>query len=138
MTFTRALQGSILFAIGLLIMLGIVGQGHCSIPGNSTKNKNSLGTVSYDSNPYAYEAGALITAFDIQDGKGLVVRMQPMATYNLFTEDILLCGRPLEMFEGKQNPLVLTYRIQASRAIKGVGCHTLVRVDELKDRKVTQ
>jgi hypothetical protein len=131
--FVRTLQYALL--IFIIMCFALVGISHCN---NTTKNRNSLGTVSYEFNPYTYEAGALITAFDIQDGKGLVVRMQPMATYNLFTEDILLCGRPLDMFEGKHNPLVLTYRIKAARMIKGIGCHTLVRVDELKDKKVTQ
>jgi hypothetical protein len=60
------------------------------------------------------------------------VRIQPLATYSLFTEDILLCGVPADKFIGKSNPLVLTYKTKASRLVQGIGCHDLVRVDEMK------
>ena len=67
----------------------------------------------------------------------VVVRIQPLATYNLFTEDILLCDKKklAEMFEGKHNPLLLTYKTKASRMVHGIGCHDLVRADELQEGK---
>lgn len=90
----------------------------------------------YTENPYTYKVGT-VGNVDFVEG-GIVIRVQPLATYSLFTEDILLCGRLEElakMFEGKRNPLVLTYRTRASHTVEGIGCHTLVRVDELKGQQ---
>jgi hypothetical protein len=89
----------------------------------------------YQDNPYTYKAGAITTVSRV-DG-ALVVRMQPTGTYALFTEDIMLCdyvngGDIVNAFIGKKNPMVLTYGTQAHRTVQGVGCHQLVRVDELR------
>jgi hypothetical protein len=116
----------------LLLMLLYTGISEAAI----SKHSNSLGTISYESNPYQYTVGSVITGFDIDDGKGLVLRIQPLATYNLFTEDLLLCGNPLDMLVDKHNPLVLTYEARAHRTVRGVGCHELVRADELKEKKI--
>jgi len=88
----------------------------------------------YTENPYTYKVGTVSAAGIPEDA--VVLRIQPLATYSLFTEDILFCHRSAiaPMFEEKHNPLVLTYRTQATRIIDGVGCHTLVRVDEMTAR----
>ena len=96
---------------------------------------NTIGTPMYETNPYTYLAGNTTEVFDIESRKGLVVRVQPLHTYELFTEDILFCGSPVEKFLQKKNPMVLTYRIKASRMVEGIGCHELVRVDELKGQQ---
>ena len=97
------------------------------------KHHNSLGTVSYETNPWTYKVGAVITGFDIDDSKGLVLRIQPLGTYNLFSEDILFCHNPLDKLEGLHNPIALTYETVTHRTVRGVGCHELLRADEVKD-----
>jgi len=58
-----------------------------------------------------------------------------MNTYSLFTEDVFFCGNPIEMMVGKHNPLVLTYEALSHRTVRGIGCHVLIRADELKDKR---
>jgi hypothetical protein len=88
----------------------------------------------YVENPYTYKVGAITDASIIGDNEGVVVRIQPLATYSIFTEDILLCGVPSDKFTGKNNPLVLTYKTRASRMVQGIGCHELVRVDNMEGK----
>ena len=66
------------------------------------------------------------------------IRFQPLATYSLFSENILICGVPQEMFANKRNPMVLTYKTKASRIVQGIGCHELIRVDEMKTQEYKQ
>jgi hypothetical protein len=88
-------------------------------------------TVQYQDNPFTYKPGAVSVSGIVDDA--VVIRVQPLATYALFTEDILLCDRANveQKFENKHNPVVLTYKTAASRLVQSVGCHELVRVDEL-------
>ena len=105
-----------------LLVLGtlMAGLAHCS-------DKPPV----YQDNPYTYKMGS-VTSVAYVDG-GLVVRLQPTATYTIFTEDILFCGeRPLDLFIGKRNPVVLTYETRAHKTVQGIGCHELKRVDEMK------
>ena len=101
----------------------------------TTKHDNSIGTVQYQDNPLTYKAGMVSVSGLVDDA--VVIRIQPLATYSLFTEDVLLCeGAKLEpMFAGKHNPLVLTYKTRASRLVQSLGCHDLIRVDEMKTTK---
>ena len=94
---------------------------------------NSLGVPMYQENPMTYKAGSVSVAGNIAEG--LVLRIQPLGTYELFTEDILICGHHAELFGGKTNPLVLTYRTKASRMIQSIGCHELINVDSLKPKE---
>lgn len=97
----------------------------------ATAHNNSLGVVQYVDNPFTYKEGAVQQAVDIQNGRAMVARLQPTGTYGLFTEDILFCGNPRLKFEGKHNPMVLTYMTVAHRTIEGIGCHELVSVHEV-------
>jgi hypothetical protein len=122
----------ILLAIMFLIWPFLI---HASV---TTKHGNSLGVVQYQDNPYTYVAGSVIVGYAIDGGKGLVIRVQPLATYNLFTQDILLCDYPVEMLASKMNPMVLTYRTRSAKMISGIGCHDLVRADELKTKELPE
>src|ERR1039458_6581246 len=86
--------------------------------------------VQYQTNPFTSKAGTVAVSGLVDDA--VVLRIQPLATYSLFTEDILLCNREKveQLFTNKRNPVLLTYKTQASRIVQGVGCHELVRVDE--------
>ena len=87
----------------------------------------------YQENPYTYKVGKVIGVGTPDNA--VVLHVQPLATYSLYTEDILFCDRKkvVSMFVGKRNPFILTYKTQASRLVQGVGCHYLVRVDEMRD-----
>ena len=130
-----ALQSFAMGALGaLLVFLVLSNTAHCSVG----KHKNSLGTVMYQDNPMTYKAGAVVAMAYAEEGKGLVLRIQPIGTYDLFTEDILVCNddATLPMLLNKGNPMVITYRTRASRLVGGLGCHALVHVDGLKAEEV--
>ena len=119
----------------VLFFMLCIGMAHCATTSTQKKHGNELGITQYQDNPYTYKVGALTASGIVDDA--IVLRIQPLATYNLFTEDILFCDKVhvAEMFEGKRNPFVLTYRTQALRLVQGVGCHTLVRVDNMQEGK---
>lgn len=123
--------GLMISGVVLLLLAG----GHCS----TTPKKNNTtcwlpeGCVTqYQDNPYTYKVGAVSVSGYPDDA--ITLRIQPLATYGLFTEDVLICDRAKigAMFEGKHNPIVLTYKTKASHLVQGVGCHELIRVDEMK------
>jgi len=116
----------------LVFMVRIV--SHCS---TTPKKSNTTcwlpeGCVTqYTENPYTYKAGSVSAVGE--PGDALVVRLQPLGTYSLFTEDILFCdeNKAISLATGKHNPVLLTYKTKASRLIEGIGCHDLIRVDEV-------
>jgi hypothetical protein len=118
------------FFWGAVISLGLL---LAQLAHGSTKEQKTCWlpegcVIQYQDNPFTYKVGSwsLVGVVD----KNIVLRVQPLATYSLFTEDILFCGQP-DLFEGKKNPLVLTYKTRASHAVQGIGCHDLIRVDEM-------
>lgn len=96
---------------------------------------DSIGVLMTQDNPMSYKAGSVIAVAYVAKDKGLVVRMQPIGTYGLFTEDILFCYVPVEKFLNKTNPMVLTYRTKADRMVENIGCHELISVDSLKPKE---
>ena len=121
-----------LFKNSLIFVLLFTGLSKAAI---QTHKQNSLGVVISQENPYTYKVGSIVAAFDINEGKGMVVRIQPSKTYLTFFEDILLCGSPVDMLNGKHNPLALIYKTVDSRMIDGIGCHELLGVSEIKTEK---
>jgi hypothetical protein len=118
-----------------LVIMILASLGHCAI---SKPHSNSLGVPMYKENPLMYQAGSFVTTSDaasVVDGN-LNVRIRPISTYMLFDEAILFCGVPTEKFDGVTEPFVLTYRRQASRSVRGIGCHELVRVDSIKEKRI--
>lgn len=132
--------GIIVFATMVLIWAVVMAllPAHGAV--SKQRNGSPLGVLQYQDNPYTYKVGSIVDADLVGDEKNpaLVVRIQPLSTYGLFTEYIPLCGVPLYLFDGKNNPLVLTYRTQASRKVEGIGCHELIRVDEMQVKKELQ
>jgi hypothetical protein len=57
--------------------------------------------------------------------------VHPIWTYMLFDQQILFCGVPIDKFEGVSTPFAITYERQAHRSVQGVGCHTVVKVDNV-------
>jgi len=126
--FPVVVLGTVLF---LLATMANCTDKQCFIPEGCAK---PITEPVYDHNPYTYEVGNVIAVAYV-DG-ALVLRMQPLATFSLYTEELLLCGQPVEMFQGKVNPMVLTYTTQAHRTVRSIGCHELKRVDELKAKEL--
>jgi hypothetical protein len=101
------------------------------------RHDNSLGTMMYMDNPMSYVAGLVTAIAYVDEGKGIVVRVQPIGTYSLYTDEKLFCNPgAVEKFKNVGNPMVLTYRTKASRLIEGIGCHELVSVDGLKPKEI--
>lgn len=118
---------------GLLFVLA--NTVHCAT--TSGAKNNATGFLSYTGNPYTYKEGSVVAVAYVgtENHMGIVVRIQPRATYSLFTEDFLFCGAPVELFEGKKNPMVLTYETVAHTSVEEIGCHRLVSVDEVRSTK---
>jgi hypothetical protein len=108
---------------------------HCAV---GKKQSNSLGSVMYAENPLMYQAGFIAQGSDsVSDVDGnLNIRINPLETYMLYDESVLFCGLPVDMFQGKTEPFVLTYERVAHRQVRGVGCHELVAVHSLKTEKI--
>lgn len=118
-------------SIGCLLLFIVLSLGNAHAATTATRHNNSLGVIQYVDNPFTYKEGAVQQGFDIQNGRAMVLRVQPTGTYHLFTEDLLFCGSPRYLLEGKHNPMVLTYETVEHRTIEGVGCHNLVSVHEV-------
>ena len=57
------------------------------------------------------------------------LRFQPYGTFELYTEQVLLCGPPSQDLIDKSNgPIILTYRRTAHEAVDGISCHDLEAV----------
>jgi hypothetical protein len=106
----------------------------------TSSNKNSLGTVQYDENPLMYVAATVSpTEGSIANVDGnLSLRLKPLGTYMLYDESLLLCGMPLEKFQGITEPFVLTYERVSHKSVQGVGCHVLVRADSIITKEIVQ
>jgi hypothetical protein len=118
--------------LGVILLL--VNLAHGAV---GKRHDNSLGTVMYMDNPMSYVAGSVTAIAYVDEGKGIVVRVQPIGTYSLYTEEKLFCNPgAVEKFKNVGNPMVLTYRTKASRLIEGIGCHELVSVDGLKPKEI--
>jgi hypothetical protein len=109
----------------------------CVFAATGKQQPNSLGTVTYTANPYIYEAVNDIAGVNDVEGN-LNLRVKPVGTYMLYDENILLCGMPIDKFQGVVSPFLMTYERQAHRAVAGVGCHNLLRVDPIQLRKDVQ
>jgi hypothetical protein len=122
----------LLLVLALFLLLEAESQGAVS-----KKHDNSIGSLMYEDNPMSYVAGSVRSIAYVDGGKAISVRVQPIGTYSLYTDEKLFCGsNVVERFRNVANPMVLTYRTKASRLIEGVGCHELVSVDGLKPKEL--
>lgn len=117
------------WVILIVVLLNSFGHG-----ATTSHSKNSLGVVTYDANPYMYVAGSIAHTADavtVVDGN-LNLRVKPLGTYMLYDESILFCGIPQGKFDNiNAEALVLTFERKARRTVQGIGCHELVRVDNM-------
>lgn len=121
---------ALIFFVLAVLAIGFVGFAHGAI---SKRHDNNLGVVQYQTNPFTYFEGSLVSGATIDSAVNL--RFSPRQTYGLFTQDILFCDydNVAEKFAGKKGLVVLSYETVAHRTIQGVGCHRLVGVDKVQD-----
>jgi hypothetical protein len=124
----RALSWSLVL---ILLVSLFAATAHCTV---TAKQPNGLGTLSYQTNPYIYEAVLDIAQADNVDGN-LNLRVKPLGTYLLYDDMILLCGMPLDKFDGNDLPVLMTYERRSHHSVNGVGCHDLIRVDKITPTK---
>ena len=119
-----------IFGIAALITLVVLAASVFSHASTTSQHRNSLGVPMYDVNPYIYEAVIAVTNVSEINGN-LNLRVRPVGTYLLYDETVLLCGLPLDKFQGVSEPFLMTYERQSHETVRGVGCHELLRVDSL-------
>lgn len=106
---------------------------HAAVAG---KQKNSFGAVIDYSNPNVYIFGAVADGAVFKDEHQKVltnVRFQPYNTFALYTESVLFCGDVSNLFY--HGAIVVTYKRRAHEASGGIGCHELVSVNKVEDKK---
>ena len=109
------------------LVLAASAQGATSAP----RHENSLGAVIEYTNPFIYNFGKIVDATIVRkDGRVATnLRFQPYGTFELYTEQVLLCGPPSQDLISKSGgPIILTYRRTAHEAVDGVACHDLEAV----------
>ena len=111
----------------LALVLAVSAQAATSAP----RHDNGLGAVIEYTNPFVYNFGKIVDAAIVRKGGRVAtnLRFQPYGTFELYTEQVLLCGPPSQDLIDKSNgAIILTYRRQAHEAVDGVACHDLESV----------
>ena len=111
----------------LALLLAASAQGATSAP----RHDNGLGAIIEYTNPLVYNFGKIVDATIVRkDGRVATnLRFQPYGTFELYTEQVLLCGPPSQDLIDKSNgPVILTYRRTAHEAVDGIACHDLEAV----------
>ena len=118
----------IFFAASVITaVLLLANAAHCS---TGDKHPNSLGTLSYNDNPFMYEAVQTIAEVTEIDGN-MNLRVKPVGTYMLYDDTVLLCGMPVDKFSGVTEPFLMTYERRAHHIVRGVACHDLLQVNSI-------
>lgn len=109
----------------------LIATGHAE---TFTNRPNSLGISETYTNPNTYLLAVPMEATALENGKYFNIRFAPYNTYALYDESILFCGGEvvLEKFKDKNGVLVITYETRAHSMYKGIACHELVSVFEVK------
>jgi hypothetical protein len=130
-TFSRG----VFVVIAVMLLACLVGQGHCT---TTAKHHDSIGVVMQQTNPNSYLAGNVtnVEFAGKPENYGMVVRVQPLKTYTLYTEELCFCGDPSELFAGHHNPMVLVYETKSHHMVEGIGCHELQGVRDVLPEKL--
>jgi hypothetical protein len=73
-----------------------------------------------------YNMGVIVDGAVVKSNKGRVavnLRVQPYGTFELYTEQVLLCGEPTDALQHASGSIVLVYKRVAHQMIDGVACH---------------
>ena len=115
----------------LVIVAVLIATGHAS---TTQPRPNTLGAPNQMYNPFSYLIALPIDG-QILEGKYTNIRFAPYAAPNLYDETLLFCGDVTGMFDGKQGVVAITYRTQASRAYRGIGCHELLSIFQIETKE---
>ena len=115
----------------LAIVAVLIATGHAS---TTQPRPNTLGATNQMYNPFSYLIALPIDG-QILEGKYTNIRFAPYAAPNLYDETLLFCGDVTGMFDGKQGVVAITYRTQASRAYRGIGCHELLSIFQIETKE---
>ena len=103
----------------------------CQARTSAPSRDNSLGAVIEYTNPLMYNMGVIVDGAVVKSNKGRVavsLRVQPYGTFELYTEQVLLCGEPTDALRHASGPIVLVYKRVAHEMIDGVACHEFENV----------
>lgn len=120
---THQIVGNIL-GIVLCLVIG----AHGEVP-SGARHTNETGAVIEYTNPLMYNMGIIVDADLVRTDKRVAtnLRLQPFGTFELYTEQVLLCGQPddalLDVLLHPPAPVVLAYKKQAHEMVQGVACH---------------
>ncbi len=120
------MRNQLLTTLLTLLLLSAVSFGAASVP----RRDNGLGVVIEYSNPLIYNMGLIVDGTVIRDKDKVAVnlRVQPYGTFELYTEQVLLCGPPSDELKHASGPVVLVYKRVAHEMIDGVACHDFQNV----------
>jgi hypothetical protein len=94
---------------------------------------NSLGVTESYQNPNTYLLALPVDATVLDGGKYIAIRFEPFYTAALYDETVLFCdGNSVDQFQGKSGVLIITYETRAHQMYKGIACHHLIAVFEVK------
>lgn len=95
--------------------------------GTTQPRPNSLGVFQTYNSPYSYMIGAPVRVNLYQyDGRYFTnVEFKALGASMLNTVPILFCGNALDQF-GDGRLRAVTYRTQAARSFRGIGCHEIL------------
>jgi hypothetical protein len=115
----------------MVIVAVLIATGHAST--TSDHRGSSLGVLEVYQNPYTYLVAVPVDG-QILEEKYTNIRFWPYATDLLYDETVLFCGDVTPAFDNKTGVLVITYRTRASHLYKGLSCHDIVSVFEVKSK----
>jgi hypothetical protein len=128
----RVVTSFIVLALTLLMIAAVlITTGHTST--TSDHRGSSLGVLEVYQNPYTYLVAVPVDG-QILEEKYTNIRFWPYATDLLYDETVLFCGDVTPAFDNKTGVLVITYRTRASHLYKGLACHDIVSVFEVKSK----
>ncbi len=115
------MRNQLLTMLLTLLLLSAVSFGVASVP----RRDNGLGVIIEYSNPLIYNMGLIVDGTVIRDKDKVAVnlRVQPYGTFELYTEQVLLCGPPTDELKHASGPVVLVYKKVAHQTVSGVACH---------------
>jgi hypothetical protein len=121
------LDVTLAFLIVLIIAVIFVGDAHGEVP-STNRHSNEFGAVIEYTNPFMYNFGIITDAAVVKTDKRIAtnLKFQPYGTFELYTEQVMLCGLPTdELINKASGPVILIYKRQANEAVQGVACHDL-------------
>jgi hypothetical protein len=121
----------LIWYLWILLTLAILALWSSQAHGSVANRTDSLGLPQDLLNPYSYILGLPVDG-QVLEGKATVIRVQPYGAPLLLDQSLTFCGDVTDKFDGKVGPLVIAYETQAHTLYRGVACHDVLGVFEVK------